>query len=234
MKPIIGITVGGTPEPENPRTGGRLILNWNYADAVASAGGVPILIPPQADAASIAPLLDGLLVPGGADIDPAEYGQAPHATVTELVSPLRYGIERALFGARPTNQPYLGICYGCQFLNVQRGGTLEQHVVDRVRHENDLHGALQSYRIEAESKLARIVSANADGQSWHHQAVDRVGQDLNVVAWNEDGTPEAIEDASLPFVIGVQWHPERTLASSTSRALFESFIAAAAEYRKTK
>jgi putative glutamine amidotransferase len=234
LKPIIGITVGGTPEPENLRTGGRLILNWNYADAIASAGGVPVLIPPQADADAVAGILDGLLIPGGADIDPAEYGQTPHETVTELVSPYRYSIEKALFRARPEGQPYLGICYGCQFLNVQRGGTLEQHLVDRVHHEEDIHGTLQEYRIEAGSKLHQLVTERANGQSWHHQAVDCIGENLKVVGWNHDGTPEAIEDTSLPYMIGVQWHPERTLESPTSRALFESFIAAAAEYQRTK
>lgn len=232
-KPLIGITVDVTLEPENARSGGKLSLNYNYAQAVADAGGVPVLIPPQADAGAFAAILDGLLIPGGNDIDASHWGEENHPTV-EPIEEQRFEVERRLYDAADPDMPIFGICYGCQFLNVVRGGSLIQHLPDVVGHESDKGGTLQSYAIDGSSSLASIMGESAVGQSWHHQAVDRVGRGLRVVAKNDDGIVEALEAEDRPWLIGVQWHPERTAGDEATQRLFRSFVEAAAAFRERR
>lgn len=233
MKPIIGISVDCRQDSEDPRTRGNLSLNWNYAQAVSDAGGVPVLIPPTADMDALAEIVHGWLIPGGADIDAARFGEANHPKV-ELQDPARFDAEARMYRAIDPELPVLGICYGCQFLNVVRGGSLEQHLPDRVGHESHTGGTLQSYPLR-ESKLREIVGeAQATGKSYHHQAVARVGEGLNVVSEHEDGTVEAIEATDRPWMIGVQWHPERTLEDSGTKRLFEDFVRQAAAYAEGK
>jgi putative glutamine amidotransferase len=234
-KPIIGITVESKHDPSDERSMGNMALNWNYAQAIADAGGVPLIIPPQADASAVVPLIDGWLIPGGLDIDAARFGQQNHEKV-ELQDPRRYASEEAIYTHARPEMPILGICYGCQFLNVVRGGTLQQHLPD-VLGGAGYHsgGTLDSYRIDAESKLSLESGAHEmRGKSYHHQAVDELGQGLRAVARHEDGTVEAIEATDRPWVIGVQWHPERTLDDAATRRLFEGFVKAAAEFKKSK
>ncbi|HVT11780.1 MAG TPA: gamma-glutamyl-gamma-aminobutyrate hydrolase family protein [Fimbriimonadaceae bacterium] len=233
MRPVIGITVDSIPDPDDPRTRGKLSLNWNYAQAVADAGGVPILIPPMADPEQVAAMIDGWLIPGGADIDAARFGEENHPAV-ELQDPARYEAEAALMDRLDPETPIFGICYGCQFLNVARGGTLFQHLPDTVGHESHTGGTLQQYSLE-ESKLREATgAATVSGKSYHHQAVKDLGANLKVVATADDGTVEALEATDRPWVIGVQWHPERTLEDPATRRLFEEFIAAAAQYAKKR
>jgi putative glutamine amidotransferase len=226
MAPIIGITVDCSRDPADSRTGGKLTLNWNYAEAVAEAGGVPVLIPPMADMETLARIIDGWLIPGGADIDAARFGEENHGQV-ELQDPARFEGEHRLFRALSVDVPVLGICYGCQFLNVARGGTLIQHLPDVVAHESHAGGTLQHYAL-AESRLKGAVGSDTvAGKSFHHQAVKSLGENMRSVAEAEDGTIEAIEATDRPWMIGVQWHPERTLSDPATRRLFENFIAAA-------
>lgn len=233
MKPIIGIECSTEPDPSNLRTKGTLSLNWNYADAVADAGGVPILIPPQADPAEIVRILDGWLIPGGDDIDPREYGKADHPE-QQLLSPARYRLERAIYERAPETLPRFGICYGCQFLNVMRGGSLTQHLPDIVGHDHHHAGEPQTYRVEPGTRLAAIVGDDPiEGKSYHHQGIDRLGRGLRATSFHEDGTIEAIE-SELPFELAVQWHPERTLDDPTSRRLFEAFVEAAHQYAESR
>jgi gamma-glutamyl-gamma-aminobutyrate hydrolase PuuD len=234
-KPIIGITVESQFKPEDPRSMGEMKLNWNYAQAIADAGGVPIIIPPTADAAAISQIIHGWLIPGGSDIDAVRYGQSNHEKA-ELQDPARFGIESALYEALDANAPILGICYGCQFLNVIRGGTLHQHIPDLLGgDERHAGGTLEPTHIECASKLHGIVKTEAiAGKSYHHQAIDRVGTGLAVSGRHDDGTVEAIEAVDRPWVIGVQWHPERTLDDPPTRALFLAFIAAAQEFAAQK
>ncbi len=230
-KPIIGITVECKSLPEDARTRGSFSLNWNYAQAISEAGGVPIVIPPTADPEAVAPLLDGWLIPGGNDIDAREFGEANHAMV-ELQDPARFALEKALLAQIDPNLPVFGICYGCQFLNVARGGTLEQHLPDRVGDDRHTGGTLADYCLEGDSRLAEIVGASAmKGKSYHHQAVARLGQGLRTSAAHTDGTIEAIEANDRPWMIGVQWHPERTLEDPATQRLFRAFVEAAAAYR---
>lgn len=231
MKPIIGITVDGKSDPNDARTGGRLTLNWNYASVVAEFGGVPILLPPSTDPEAVAPLLDGLLIPGGDDIHPRNYGQEVHPKA-DLVSEARFDFEQRLFEVLHFDVPVLGICYGCQFINVaHQGGSLIQHLPDRVGHEHDRGGTNQRYRIEPGTQTGQLLGSSASGESWHHQAIDTVGEGLRVTAFNEDGTIEGIESTERPWMIGVQWHPERTAEDPTSQRLFEAFIEAARAHR---
>jgi putative glutamine amidotransferase len=199
MKPIIGISVDCQQDPKDARSGGKLTLNWNYAEAVAEAGGVPILIPPTADMAQVAEIIDGWLIPGGDDIDAKHFGEQNHPKV-ELQDPARFEAESRLYRAADSRMPIFGICYGCQFVNVVRGGSLYQHLPEVVGHENHTGGTLQEYQIDRESKIASIVQSDEiKGKSYHHQAINRTGQDLQVVARNEDGTIEAIEGTDRPW-----------------------------------
>jgi putative glutamine amidotransferase len=234
MKPIIGITAEPKQDPEDARTRGSIVLNWNYAQAVADAGGVPLIVPPMADMREVADLIDGWLIPGGADIDACRFGQENHPKA-ELQDPSRFAGEKALFESVPENMPVLGICYGCQFINVIRGGDLIQHLPDVEGTTKHTGGEVQSYRLDEGSQLSQLFeSEEVAGKSYHHQAVDRAGEGLKVVARNEDGTVEAIEATDRPWLIGVQWHPERTLEDEAMRKLFEAFVSAAREYAKNK
>ncbi|HRK22697.1 MAG TPA: gamma-glutamyl-gamma-aminobutyrate hydrolase family protein [Fimbriimonadaceae bacterium] len=233
-KPIIGITVECKSEPDDARTRGSFSLNWNYAQAIAEAGGVPIVIPPTADPDAIAELIDGWLIPGGNDIDAAQFGEANHPKV-ELQDPARFAIEEALMKRLDPQLPVFGICYGCQFLNVIRGGSLEQHLPDRIGDNYHAGGTLDRNHVDAGSLLARTSGATAiEGKSYHHQAVGRLGEGLKAVAHHADGTVEAVEATDRPWMIGVQWHPERTLEDPATRKLFEGFVAAARAFRKVR
>ena len=230
MKPIIGITVDCHHDPEEPRTRGKLELNWNYAQAVSDAGGVPILIPPTADMEVVSQLIHGWLIPGGDDIDAKNFGEENHPKAA-LQDPARFDGEQRLYKVIPSDLPFFGICYGCQFLNVVRGGSLIQHLPDVVGHESHSGGTMQEYAVDADSKLAEVSGHSPIiGKSYHHQAVQAVGESLKVVSKSTDGTVEAIEATDRPWMIGVQWHPERTLEDSATTKLFQNFIQAATEF----
>lgn len=233
MKPIIGITVEPNRDPENDRSGGKLVLNWNYTQIIADAGGVPILIPPTADPKEIAKLIDGWLIPGGLDIDASHFGEENHPEV-ELQDPSRFAIEKALYRELSPEIPVLGICYGCQFLNIARGGSLFQHVPDVVG--NDLHGGgnWEEISIEPSSRLAEIAGNRVRGRSFHHQALDRIGSGLKVIGKTPDGIVEAIEATDRPWMVAVQWHPERSYADEGNRRLVESFIAQARKFAEAR
>jgi putative glutamine amidotransferase len=232
MRPIIGITVDCLPDPKDERTRGKLQLNWNYAQAVADAGGIPLLIPPQAASPEVARLLDGLLIPGGNDFDASLWGETTHPKAT-LVAEERIRGERTLYDSSPPDLPILGVCYGCQFLNVMRGGSLIQHLPDLVGHDQHSGGTLQDYVVETDSKLGSIVESKCvRGQSWHHQAVDRLGEGMRVAARSDDGTVEAIEAEDRPWMLGVQWHPERTMEDGGTQRLFAGLVEAARNFRE--
>jgi putative glutamine amidotransferase len=231
MKPIIGITVESRHDPDEPRTRGSMSLNWNYGQAIEEAGGVPILIPPMADMAEVARVIDGWLIPGGYDIDARRWGEENHEKV-ELQDPARYDGEAGLLRQIDRDLPVLGICYGCQFLNVARGGSLIQHLPDVVE-TGHTGGVLQSYDI-ASSKLREVAGPRVEGKSYHHQAVGEVGEGLTVVAKAEDGTVEAVEATDRPWMIGVQWHPERTMEDPAMRRLFEEFVTQARQFAEAR
>lgn len=234
MKPNIAITVDVQHDPENERSRGSLKLNFNYAEQVALAGGNPILISPWTDLSSIRHFIHGWLIPGGEDMDASHFGEENHPEAS-LQDPLRWELEETVWNSLEPETPIFGICYGCQLMNVRRGGSLIQHLPDVVGHDEHRGGTLQQYSAEPDSYLVKIVgNPNISGKSYHHQAIQRVGEGLRVTAHAEDGTVEAIEDPNLPFFVGVQWHPERTPDAESTQALFREFVRKANEFRLRK
>jgi len=232
--PVIGITLD-REEPGGYSKFPWLALRENYAQAVAAAGGLPILLPPQADGAeAYLDLLGGLIVSGGAfDIDPALFGAAErHATVT--TKDARTAFELAMTrGALARGLPVLGICGGQQLLHVALGGTLIQHIPDAVpaalAHEqpNPRDQPGHTVRILPGTRLHAIVGADVLAvNSAHHQAAKDVPLTLRISAVADDGVIEAIEAPDKRFCIGVQWHPEFAL-SEGDRKLFEALVDAA-------
>jgi len=228
VKPIIAITVDVDADPL------RMSLRWNYAEQVVLAGGNPLLISPLTDVEPLVDFIDGWLIPGGDDIDSVHFNQELHP-MARLQHPSRWDGESQLYSLIDPALPVLGICYGCQFLNVKRGGSLIQHVPDSVGHEEHSGGTMQKYSVTESSILNRATGVTSiEGKSYHHQAVDEVAPGLIVSALAKDGTIEAIEDQSKPFWLGVQWHPERTPEDVATQSLFNTFIEAARNYRKGK
>jgi putative glutamine amidotransferase len=210
-----------------------VLLPRSYVDAVQHAGGIALLLPPD-PAAVEAPdrlldLLDGLLLAGGSDMDPATYGAEPHVTTVGTV-PERDAFELALARrAMERDMPFLGICRGMQVMNVARGGTLNQHLPDDYGHE-DHRRSLGSFdnadhhvRLEHGSLAARAAREELHGtKSHHHQGVERLGEGLEVTGWaTVDDLPEAIEVPGNRFALGVQWHPEADATSPLIAALVE-------------
>jgi len=229
--PVIGITADVKTNDGDARTPHDLRVKGNYAQAIAEAGGLPILVPPDAAAEEIVELIDGLLIPGGDDIDPVHFGQALHPEAL-LQNPLRYRAESALYRAAPKALPIFGICYGCQFINVMQGGTLIQHLPDLTGAMKHTGGEVQKYELEPESRVAKAIGSNhAEGKSYHHQAIEQPGRDVRITGHAEDGTAEAIEVADRDWTVAVQWHPERTLDDEAMRRLFRAFVEEAAAYR---
>jgi putative glutamine amidotransferase len=233
MKPIIGITVESVFSPDNLRTRGELNLHWNYPEAVVKAGGLPFLIAPMADMTEVAQVIDGWLIPGGADIDASHFGQENHPSV-EVQDPSRWAAEYALFQALDPAVPILGICYGCQFLNVVHGGDLIQHVPDVVGHERHKQGVLETVTVQLDTKLGSVVGNKPCGKSYHHQAVGALGKGLKVTALSADGIVEGLESIEKPWVVAVQWHPERTPEDDRNHELVKEFVREAAKYAERK
>jgi gamma-glutamyl-gamma-aminobutyrate hydrolase PuuD len=227
-RPVIGITAY-----EEKATWGvwdaelAAIVPANYVRAVIDAGGIPVLLPIQALGASeLVARLDGVLLTGGPDVDPELYGEEPHPQ-TQRPRKGRDSFEFAVLDeATKLELPVLAICRGAQALNVFRGGTLYQHLPELPGHEE--HGAHGDYssrgvRVQAGSTLAKALgSEEASALCHHHQAVHDIGEGLVAVAWADDGTIEALEDPELPFLLGVQWHPEVGKDPALFRALVQA------------
>lgn len=205
-----------------------------YLDGIAEAGGIPVVLPPQAldegVAAAVIERVDGLVIAGGVDVEPSRYGQQPHAA-TDAPQPLRDAWDLALLGAAIAAElPFLAICRGAQVLNVLRGGTLIQHlpeVIGDTRYQlgNGEYAWMPVATAEG-SRLAEIVGSQAHVHLYHHQAVDELGEGLVVTARSADGVVEGLELPSVPFGVAVQWHPER---NAEDRRLFAALTAAAIE-----
>lgn len=235
LKPIIGITTSRTTiQGSIPQIGS----SESYLQAVCTAGGLPVLIPFMLDNAELAFLfshLDGLLIPGGPDIDPKLYQGTSHPEVYG-VDPERDRAEILLVQkAVESKKPFLGICRGIQVINVALGGKLFSHIPDQ------LPGALRhawypdiprdylahTVKIDTDSRLYKILgSETVETNSLHHQGISQAGRGLKPVAWAPDGLIEAVELEEHPFGLGVQWHPENLQALPEMRTLFSAFIQA--------
>lgn len=226
MRPIIGITANYSDEE---RTYG---LREVYAQAVRKVGGIAIILPPAEEEEIINAYLnlcDGFILSGGDDVDPYNWGDLPQDGL-ELVSPLRDYFELCLANKILEHKPViLGICRGCQLLNVAGGGSLIQDLKSSLSHVQKAPKdyAFHDIFIDRTSVLADILNSETIRvNSFHHQAIDKPGRDMRTVACAADGTVEAIEGLGLGFVLGVQWHPE-WLDDEHSHRLFKALVEAA-------
>jgi len=229
QNPLIGLTTYGRGADN------RYTLPADYIDAVRRAGGVPLLIAPgESRVEAILDVIDALVLSGGGDIDPSRYDGKRHDTnysIDQERDTLELELARRVIDS---NIPTLGICRGAQILNVVQGGKLIEHIPDeigvKVLHrapprEPVMHGVT----LKAGSRLARILGRDQfDATSWHHQALRGAAAGFEAVAHAPDGTIEAIEMPSHPWMIAVQWHPELSAASDPlQQKLFDALVEAA-------
>lgn len=245
-KPLIGLTTehfssGYFDQPDHDVQG---VLS-TYLDAVLGAGGLPVLIPLAVTGADLQALyarLDGVLLPGGCDIDPAYFNEARHPKLG-TVDLARDQAELAVAQlALADGKPLLGVCRGMQVLNVAAGGSLYQDLPSEfptpvAQHAHSTRDYPRQHlahpvRVAEESRLAQVLGTPiVRVNSRHHQAVKAVGEGLVVVAEAPDGVIEGVEMPTHPFALGVQWHPENLQALPEMKRLFEQFIAAAGQRR---
>jgi putative glutamine amidotransferase len=231
QNPLIGLTTYGRGADN------RYTLPADYIDAVRRAGGVPLLIAPgESRVEAILDVIDALVLSGGGDIDPSRYEGKRHETnysIDQERDTLELELARRVIDS---SIPTLGICRGAQILNVVQGGKLIEHIPDEVGvkvlhrappREPVTHGV----KLKTGSRLAQILGRDQfDATSWHHQALRGAAAGFDAVAHAPDGTIEAIEMPSHPWMIAVQWHPELSAASDPlQQKLFDALVEAARE-----
>lgn len=231
MKPVIGIT------PNYADGSGLYSLHRGYADAVAAAGGRPVLLFPSAapEPPFLPDFLDGILFSGGGDIDPFLFGEEPLRECGEI-SPLRDSFELWLCRlALEKGLPLLGICRGMQVMNIAAGGSIYQDILAQtgstLKHSQQAPRAHATHSVmpEENSLLAAIWGKKRIAvNSFHHQAAARLGDGFSVAARSPDGIVEAIERRDAPFALGVQWHPE-AMKNEEQALLFSAFVRAAGQ-----
>jgi putative glutamine amidotransferase len=230
-RPLIGIT----SYVEQARWGvwdvPAALVPFAYVQQVESAGGRALVVPPSSGAGDeVLRVLDGLLLAGGADIDPARYGARPHPRTTGL-RPDRDDAELHLLdGALDRDLPVLGVCRGMQVMAVHAGGSLDQHLPDTVGHDghrpsDGVYGE-HEVRLEPGSRIHAVLGDATSVRSYHHQGVSATGHAV-ATGWADDGTVEVVEEPGHRFAVGVLWHPE----VGDDPRLFEALVAAAAAGR---
>lgn len=244
--PLIGLStsemrmpdgVRPTPEGEPPQR--EMALGMKYVQAIVRAGGAPVVLPPIGRDAleTLIDRLSGVCLPGGPDLDPSIYRESPHPRLGPTEPEIDVFELALLHAADERGLPVLAICRGAQALNVARGGSLHQHLPDAVEgdveHRQTEPDSVPTHAAEIapRSVLARTLALREVAvNSFHHQAVSRLGRGLRAVAWAPDGVVEAIEASEDRFVVGVQWHAEALTERPEQAALFRSFVAAARGY----
>jgi len=199
-----------------------------YVEAVVRAGGAPLLLPPVGTDVSVLDVLDGLLLIGGEDLDPATYDAAPHARTTGT-NPARDRHESLLLrAALDADLPLLAICRGAQLLVAGLGGTLHQHLPDLLGHEDHRPEpgtfGTTTVRTVGDSLVGRILGPETTVSCHHHQGLATIGSPLVATAWAEDGLVEAVELPTAGWLLAVQWHPEQ---NADDLRVFEAHVAAA-------
>ncbi len=243
MKPIIGLTTYGYQENQfsSAYYGHHYALPQEYVDSVKRAGGVPLLIPPNGvDEEALLSIMDGIIMTGGTDVSPVHYrGDINNGKILNP-DPERDTTEISLIRRAITRKdiPVLCICRGMQILNVALGGTLYPHIPDiretDIHRESDAGWIIHECIVQPGSQLAHIMGANrVNTFSGHHQAVDKVAEGLEVTAEAPDGIVEALTVRDHPWLIGVQWHPEKSTASDpTQQRLFDELVKVAETQKK--
>jgi len=225
-------------KPQSDPARREMALGMPYLEALERSGALPVVVPPLSAGVleDFLEAVDGIVLSGGPDIDPAAYGQPPHRCLGPT-EPRLDAFEIALAQAADRRgTPLLAICRGAQLLNVARGGTLIQHLPDVVGHAIEhrqrapADALTHAVAIDADSRLAEILGwTEGRVNSFHHQAVDRLGRGLRVTARAPDGTIEAFEDPDRPFLLAVQWHAEYLVRQPQHAPLFDAFAAACRE-----
>jgi len=231
-RPVVGVTA----YVEQARWGAwdqpAVLIPYDYVRMLETAGARPLVVPPSSDAVDeTLDALDGLLISGGPDVDPALYGAETHAATDEPRTARDAGELALLTGALERDLPVLAVCRGSQLLNVARGGDLVQHLPETLGHEGHKHeaGSFSEHAVDvkAGTRLGSLVGEHAPVRSHHHQGFGRVGEGLVETAWAEDGSLEGIEDPTRRFALGVLWHPE----AGEDTALFDALVEEARRYR---
>jgi putative glutamine amidotransferase len=231
-RPVIGITTYWITARWSWWEAEAALIPSTYVNAVERAGGRALLVPPVEEAIDdTLDILDGLILSGGSDLDPALYGAEPHPETSGVI-PERDRAELALLQtALSRDMPVLAICRGSQVLNVAMGGNIVQHLPDVVGDEKHKRytGVFSDHDVEVLSgtRLAAIVGDRAPVKSHHHQGFGRLGEGLREAARAEDGVVEALEDPERRFAVGVLWHPEE----GEDAALFDALVDEARAYR---
>ncbi len=235
MKPIIGINCDYEEEGKRPYS----FTYRDYSDAIIAAQGIPLLLPIVKEKNTVRLLLekmDGLLLTGGNDVPPQRYGEEQHKK-TICVHPDKDISDNILVRvAMQMKKPILAICYGAQLVNVVLGGSLVQDIpsvgISTIIHKDsqNVHYS-HPVAIERDSLLYQIVETERiETNSVHHQAINKLGKGLRATAHTQDGITEAFELKDHPFLVGVQWHPERMTEHPCHAALFRSLVTASKQY----
>lgn len=239
MRPIIGINANFIRDDDEGIY--RLSISTNYTNAILKASGTPMILPVTSEPDVMEQYLqriDGLMLIGGPDIDPALYGETETLPLVRKMAPQRQNFDLALaVAAIAKDMPILGICCGCQLLNVACGGTLFQDVEQQspglsLRHYLKVSPYYMAHKIRIlpDSLLFRILQKETiETNSSHHQSVRQPGEGIRPTAWSNDNIIECIERPGSRFFLGLQWHPEAIHERSEQLSLFKAFVEAASQ-----
>ncbi|GAA5228376.1 gamma-glutamyl-gamma-aminobutyrate hydrolase family protein [Paeniglutamicibacter antarcticus] len=231
-RPRIGLTTYWQDASWGVWNSQAAIVPGKYVTGVADAGGTPILLPPVGSDESVLELLDGLIVIGGVDVDPSNYGATAHPRTAAQPDRDEHDL-RLTRVALGMGLPLFAICRGAQILNVALGGTLHQHVPDVLPKSNyqpspGVFGTVE-FTTEASTLARELLGGTAEAPCYHHQSLDRLGEGLVATARASDGTIEAVEcPTGIGWMLGVQFHPEE---NPRDARLFAGFVEAARKYR---
>ena len=229
-RPVIGLTTDYNDEKQD-----RYLSTMTYAGAIEAAGGLPVLLPYAVDQTLISQyvdLLDGICFSGGDDMNPVRYGEEWHPKVRRM-DPRREAFEFALIAeVERRRMPALGVCFGSQLMNVYRGGSLTQFLPEHTRDNAIEHRRIPDQdptrhmvKVDTNTQLGKALGASEISvNTYHKQAVNKLGKGLRLVATAPDGVIEGFEDPTLPLFAAVQWHPERLYEEKEHLAPFKLLV----------